>query len=117
MKKTLSHICVLLPLALVLAACEPETRVVEKGQWRSAASSRCRSRGQPRRRENRDSRRRETATIQPATDDTSIPTASGGGLPISSKRRPAGISLRFEWPRLSPTSHRRRSGIELVVSR
>ena len=30
MKKTLSHICVLLPLALVLAACEPETRVVEK---------------------------------------------------------------------------------------
>ena len=30
MKKTLSHICVLLPLAMVLAACEPETRVVEK---------------------------------------------------------------------------------------
>ena len=30
MKKTLSHICVLLPLALVLAACEPETHVVEK---------------------------------------------------------------------------------------
>ena len=30
MRKTLSHICVLLPLALVLAACEPETRVVEK---------------------------------------------------------------------------------------
>ena len=30
MKKTLSHICVLLPLALVLAACEPETRIVEK---------------------------------------------------------------------------------------
>ena len=29
MKKTLSHICVLLPLALVLAACEPETRIVE----------------------------------------------------------------------------------------
>ena len=30
MRKTLCHICVLLPLALVLAACEPETRVVEK---------------------------------------------------------------------------------------
>ena len=30
MRKTLSHICVLLPLALVLAACQPETRILEK---------------------------------------------------------------------------------------
>ena len=29
MRKTLSHICVLLPLALVLAGCQPETRIVE----------------------------------------------------------------------------------------
>ena len=138
MKKTLSHICVLLPLALVLAACEPETRVVEKQVEVEVTRivempvevevsrvvempvevevSRVVERIVTRVVE----KPVEETAIQPATDDASTPTralGSGGGLPISSKRRPAGISLRFEWPRLSPTSHRRRSGIELVVSR
>ena len=125
MKKTLSHICVLLPLALVLAACEPETRIVEKQVEVEVTRivempvevevtrvvempvevevSRVVERIVTRIVE----KPVEETTIQPATDDASTPTATralgtGGGLPISSKRRPARISLRFEWPSAQP---------------